>query len=93
MTPQPKNESVVVGDRFYRVGRWPTTCVVRRVFVPDGQNHLHVMMEREDDSRDPYTITLGGLFDRNNFRPDRRRLKGPNGSGLARRLSDIKRGK
>jgi len=91
VTPHPKNETVDVGDRFYRVGRWPTTCVVRRVFVPSGHTHLHVMMEREDDQRDPYTITLGGLFDRKNFRPDRRRPENPGAASFARRISDLKR--
>ena len=89
MTPHPKSETVNVGDRFYRVGRWPVTCVVRRVFVPEGRAHLHVLMEREDGTSDPYTITLGGLFDRRNFRPDRRRPDNSNGSGFARRAADL----
>jgi hypothetical protein len=88
VTPKPNNETVYVGDRFYRVGRWPICCVVRRVFVPEGQAHLHVQMEREDGADDPYTITLGGLFNRSNFRPDRRRVDAKNNSGLDRRSSD-----
>lgn len=88
MTPHPKSETVNVGDRFYRVGRWPVTCIVRRVFVPEGHSHLHVLMEREDGADDPYTITLGGLFDRRNFRPDRRRPGNANSSGLVRRAAD-----
>lgn len=88
VTPKPNNETVYVGDRFYRVGRWPITCVVRRVFVPAGQTHLHVLMEREDEVADPYTITLGGLFNRANFRPDRRHSDGVNRDGWDRRSSD-----
>lgn len=97
MTPElnyvktnPNNETVYVGDRFYRVGRWPVTCIVRRVFVPDGEAHLHVLMEQEDHSADPYTITLGGLFDQANFRPDRRQTSAGNHSGYDRRASDPK---
>ncbi len=89
VTPQPKNETVFVGDRFYRVGRWPVTCIVKRVFVPDGHTHLHVLMEREGDGRDPYTITLGGLFDQSNFRPDRRHSGNSYHSGQARRATDL----
>ena len=86
--PKQNNETVYVGDRFYRVGRWPVTCVVRRVFVPEGEAHLHVLMEREDQAANPYTVTLGGLFNQANFRPDRRQSAVGNRSGFERRASD-----
>jgi hypothetical protein len=47
-------------------------------------------MEREDRAASPYTITLGGLFNRANFRPDRRRTDTPNAGKFDRRASDSK---
>ncbi|NQV22509.1 MAG: hypothetical protein HQ511_13935 [Rhodospirillales bacterium] len=83
-----QNDGVAVGDRFYKVGHWEVIWVVNRIFVPNGEEITHVVMEREDAPGDFSVISLAVLQSKEDYRLDRREKKSVNIEDSRRRRDD-----
>ncbi len=66
-------ELVRPGDRFYSIGRYSKTWVVRRVVTPDGLKIPHVELYCEELAIDTTkAIALTSLLSKNHFARERR---------------------
>lgn len=83
-----QNDGIAVGDRFYKIGHWEVIWVVNRIFVPNGEEISHVVLEREDSPGDYNVISLAVLLSREDYRLDRREDKSVNIEDLRRRRDD-----
>ncbi len=83
-----QNEGVAVGDRYYEVGHWEVIWVVKRIFVPNGEEISHVVLEREDAPGDFSVISLAVLSSREDYRADRRETHSVNVEDFRRRRDD-----
>jgi len=88
MNATVQNEGVAVGDRFYKVGHWEVIWIVNRIFVPNGEEISHVVLEREDAPGDFSVISLAVLSSREDYRPDRREKNSVNVDDKRRRRDD-----
>ena len=81
-------DSVQVGDRFYKVGRWESIWVVQRLFQPDSNASLHAKIVRDGHPGDVTIISTEVLMDETVYRPDRRTREEHDKRAPSRRKND-----
>jgi len=88
MSSAANQDDIEVGDRFYKVGHWEVIWIVNRIFVPNGEEITHVVLEREDAPGDFNVISKSVLEDQKDYRLDRRNKQSVNLEDRRRRRDD-----
>lgn len=88
MASAKDQDDIEVGDRFYKVGHWEVIWIVKRIFVPNGEEISHVVLERQDAPGDFNVISQSVLLSKNDYRADRRSKNSVNLDDSRRRRDD-----
>ncbi len=88
MSNASHQDNIEVGDRYYKVGHWEVIWLVKRIFVPNGKEITHVVLEREDWTGDFNVISRSVLEDQKDYRSDRRNKNSVNLEDNRRRRDD-----